>query len=450
MSKKSLNATLNMTEGNIVRLLLIFSLPMLIGNIFQQVYNLADSIIVGRLVGANALGAIGATSSITFFFFALCNGIGQGGGIITAQFFGSDNEHKVKQCIVNTGYIMTIFPFIVGIIAAILSGPLLKILGTPEEIFADARWYTLVMCVGLLFVSIYNYISNMLRALGDSKTPLYFLIFACLLNVALDFLFVYCFKMGVIGAGIATVIAQFVAGGLCAIFAFKTNHYFKFEKYDLKFRKDIVWSVLRLGIPLSLQYSLIAVSTMAMQKVVNSFGPVAVAAFTATGRVEQLIQLPYQTLGASESTFCGQNYGANKNDRVLAGYRKSVLIMTIFTVIMMPLMMIFARPMVSIFVSEKAVIDMGATAIRIGALFYLFLGMIYVVRGILNGIGDAFFALLNGGIEVLGRFTVPFILTAIPAIGVWGIWWSVGIVWFMSGFSAWLRYRYYRKKLIYQ
>lgn len=421
---------------------------MLIGNIFQQVYNLADSIIVGKFVGANALGAIGATSSITFFFFAICNGIGQGGGIITAQFFGSGDEDKVKSCIANTGYIMTVFPFVIGIVAAILSGALLRMLGTPDEIFYEARWYTVVMCIGLLFVSVYNYISNMLRALGDSKTPLYFLIFACLLNVALDFIFVCALKLGVIGAGIATVLAQLVAGGLCTVFAFKTNPYFKLKKEDLRFNSNIVWSVLRLGVPLSMQYSLIAISTMAIQRVVNSFGPTAVAAFTATGRVEQLIQLPYQTLGASEATFCGQNYGANKNDRVIDGYKKSLLIMVIFSLIMMPVMQLFSRNFVSIFVNDLAVIEMGAKAIRIGALFYLFLGMIYVVRGILNGIGDAFFALLNGGIEVFGRFTVPFILTAIPAIGVWGIWWSVGIVWFLSGFSAWLRYRFYRKKLL--
>lgn len=437
-----------MTEGSPVKLILKFSIPLLIGNIFQQFYNLADSIIVGRFINADALAAIGATSSITFLFFALCNGFGSGGGIIVSQSFGRGDEKLVKNCIANTGYIMVILPFIVGITAFLLAGPALYLLKTPENIFNDALIYLRLMCVGLLFTSVYNYVSSMMRALGDSKTPLYFLIFTCILNAGLDLLFVCVFKMGIPGAGIATLISQLVSNILCLYYAFKYNPYFKLSKNDLRFNPSVVRSTIKLGLPLSLQFSMIAISCMALQRVVNTFGAVAVAAFTATSRVEQIIHQPYQTLSAALSTFCGQNYGAKKNDRVIKGYHRTLWMMTIFTLIMVPVIQIFGSQITGIFVEEKEVIEMGAMAMKITSIFYIALGMIYVVRGILNGLGDGFFALLNGIVEVIGRFTVPFALTAIPAIGLWGIWWSVGVVWFLSGFTAWLRYKFKKKQIL--
>ena len=187
---------------------------------------------------------------------------------------------------------------------------------------------------------------------------------------------------------------------------------------------------------------------MALQRVVNSFGKVAVAAFTATSRIEQLIHQPYQTLGAALSTFTGQNYGASKNDRITAGYKKSMMLMAIFSAAMLPIMQFFGEAIIRIFVEDEAVIAMGAMALRITSYFYVMLGMIYVVRGVLNGFGDSFFALLNGIVEVIGRFIVPVLLTQISFIGLWGIWWSVGIVWSMSGFTAWLRYVWYKKNRI--
>ncbi len=436
-----------MTEGSPVRLIVLFSIPMLIGNLFQQVYNLVDSVIVGQYVGADAFAAIGATNSLTFLFFALCNGIGSGGGIITSQYFGKNDDKSVRSCIVNTGYIMLVFPLTVGIVAFFLSPKLLLWLDTPAEILADAVAYMRIMCVGIVFVSLYNYASSMLRALGDSKTPLFFLIFSCILNTGLDLLFVCGFDMSVRGAGIATVIAQLVSGISCLIYAMMKNSYFKFTREDMKFNKRITLRVLNLGLPLSFQFSLIAISCMALQKVVNSFGKVTVAAFTATSRIEQIIHQPYQTLGAALSTYTGQNYGANKMDRVRAGYRKSVMLMVIFSIIMLPVIQLLGDNITRIFVKEEDVIAMGGAALRITSLFYVMLGMIYVVRGVLNGLGDSIFALINGVVEVIGRFIVPIMLVSIPAIGLWGIWWSVGIVWSMAGITAFMRYLSFRKKL---
>lgn len=437
---------LDMTEGNILRLLINFAVPMLIGNLFQQLYNIVDSIVVGRLIGADALAAIGVTGSISFLFFALCNGIGAGGGIIVSQYFGMNNDKLVKSCITNTAYIMTAFPAVVGAIAFILAKPLLIIMKTPDNILDTSVTYLKILCVGLVFVSVYNFVSSMLRALGDSKTPLYFLIFSCILNTILDIVFVKYLNMNVAGAGIATLISQLVSGGLCIWYAIKTNPYFRPSKEDFAINKDIITSTIKLGIPLSLQFSLIAISTMALQRVVNTFGAVAVAAFTAVSRIEQIIHQPYQTLSSALSTFTGQNYGAKQTDRMKEGYKKSILLMVIFTVAMFITMQLFGKPVTALFVDDVAVIEMGATALKITSWFYLPLGAIYIVRGILTGVGDSFFALYNGVIEVIGRFTIPILLTSISFIGVWGLWWSVGIVWLISGFTAWLRYATTKKK----
>ena len=438
---------INMTQGNTVRLLLTFSVPMLIGNIFQQLYNLADSVIVGQLIGADALAAIGATGSITFFFFALCNGTGSAGGIVTSQFFGEGNDSKVKNCIINTAFIMIVVPLVIGTIAFFSAAPLLKFLNTPEKILSDATAYMQIMCLNLFLVSAYNFVSSMLRALGDSKTPLYFLILSCLLNIILDLIFVYNLKMGVIGAGIATLISNVICSILCLAFAFKTNPYFKFTRSDLHLNSVILWKCIRLGVLLSLQFSMIAISCMALQRVVNNYGAVAVAAFTATSRVEQLIHQPYQTLGAALSTYSGQNFGAKNKERLLEGFKKSMLMMTIFSLAMLPIMQFFGNAITRLFVKDPEVIEMGAKALAITSWFYVFLGIIYMVRGVLNGVGDAFFSLINGVTEIAGRFTVPFLLTAIPAIGVWGIWWSVGVVWFMSAATAYWRYLYKRARI---
>ncbi|MBO4679883.1 MAG: MATE family efflux transporter [Lachnospiraceae bacterium] len=445
---KSKNTTLNMTTGNPLKLIARFALPMLVGNIFQQLYNLADSIIVGRIIGKDALAAVGATGSVTFLFFALCNGIGNGGGIVTSQFFGQGDNRSVKRCITNTAYIMLVVPIIIGSLGLILSKPLLLLLQTPEDIMADSLIYLRIMCVGTVFVSIYNFISSILRALGDSRTPLYFLIFSCIVNVGLDFFFILVLNTGVWGAAIATLIAQLLSGLLCILYSVKRNPYFKLAAEDFVYDKFIVLKTIRLGIPLSLQFAMISISCMALQAVINSFGPVAVAASTAISRIEQVIHQPYQTMGATLSTFTGQNYGARELDRVKMGHRYGLIIVAIFSLIMLPVMQFFGSDIVSIFVDDEEVIAMGGRAIQISSLFYIFLGVIYSIRGVLGGLGDALFSLINGIVEVIGRFTVPFILTAIPAIGLWGIWWSVGIVWFMAGLSAWIRYRTYGLKLL--
>ena len=443
-----------MTVGNPVRHILLFALPALIGNVFQQLYNIADTAIVGRFVGPNALAAVGATASITFLFFALCNGIGSGGGIIVSQFYGAHDDERVKKGIVNTGIIMLIVPAIFGTIGFISSEALLRVLNTPESILYDSASYIRYMCVGLMFVSLYNYITSMLRALGDSKSPLYFLILSAIINVGLDILLVYGFNTGIRGAAIATIISQFIAAASCGVYAYYKNPYFRLTKDDIKFVPELALKVVRLGVPMSLQFALIAISGMAVQRIVNNYGETVVSAFTATNRIEQLIHQPYTTLSASIATFVGQNYGAQKHDRVRQGYRNGLAIMAILTVIMMVSMQFFGRAITSLFVDDETIIAMGAQGLKITSLFYLALGLIYVVRGVLTGLGDAFFALFNGLVEVVGRFTIPIMLTHYMGMGAVGIWLATGIVWVLSGSTAWMRLIvnpiFRRREIIYQ
>jgi len=439
--------TLNMTQGNPTQLLLVFAIPMLFGNIFQQMYNLVDSVIVGKFVGANALAAIGATNSVSFLFFSLCNGIGSGGGIITAQQFGTGHEENTKKSIVNAGYILIAGSVIVGLLAFVLSETVLELMATPEEIMKDAVLYMQMQCIGLPLVAVYNHSSAMLRALGDSRTPLYFLIFACILNTGLDYWFVCGLSLGVFGAALATIFAQLVAGAGCLWYALKHNPYFRFERHHFKPEKYFIWGPVKLGVPLSLQFSLIAISCMGLQRVVNTFGAAVIAAFTAVGRVEQLLHQPYGTLSAALATYSGQNLGANQLGRIKLGFQKSMIMMGIFSLIMLPVMQFAGETIIGLFVDDTQVIYYGSIAMKITSLFYVFLGTINIVRGVLNGIGDAAFALINGVVEVIVRILLPVIMTGMVIFGVWGIWWAAGLTWMISAFFCMLRYWSWKKKL---
>lgn len=423
----------DMTVGNPTGLLLTFMLPMVVGNVFQQLYNMVDSMIVGRVVGADALAAVGATGSLNFLFFSLCGGMSNGTGVVISQHFGAGNHDYVRKAIANAAYIMLAVGTVMGGLGILLSRPVLIFLNTPANILDNAVLYMRIMCAGVLAVALYNCISAILRAVGDSKTPLYFLIFASVLNIFLDLLFVKTFKMGVAGAGIATIISQLLSGVGSLTFAFKTNPFFKIPRNLRKPDLNIIWQCTRMGVPLAFQTSLIAISCVALQSVVNTFGSVVVAAFTATSRIEQLVQQPYNSLGMAMSTYTGQNIGAGKIDRVRQGYRKGLMIMAAFSLVMIPLAQFGGEFVMELFVREKEVISFGARALKITSWFYLFLGTIYVTRGLLNGAGDAVFAFANGVVEMLGRICLAKPLTLIPLVGVWGVWLATALTWMIAG-----------------
>ena len=433
----------DMTVGNPTRHILKFTLPLLIGNLFQQLYNMVDSIVVGRYVSAHALAAVGACGSLNFLFFSLSSGLAVGIGVIASQYFGAGDEKQLKKTIANSVYVLASSALLVTLIGIIFAGPILRLLQTPDVYIADSIAYFRVTCAGILGVAFYNGVAALLRSVGDSKTPLYFLILSSIINVVLDLVFVLFFGMGVVGVGLATIIAQAVSAVVSMFYAYCKVSYFRLGKKDLIPDFAMIRDSFRLGAPVAIQNSMIAVSCIALQAVVNGFGPDVASAYTITGRIEQLVQQPYGSLGMALTSYSGQNIGAKKQERVVEGFRKATLIVFCFSIIMLPLYFFFGRFICGIFVKDEAeaVIALGASALKITSPFYFALGMIYVPRAVLNGCGDTGFAMINGLTEVVCRILFSNILTRIPALGYWGIWVTTGLTWAFTAIVCVVRYK---------
>ena len=433
--------TYNMTEGNEFSLLMKFALPMLIGNIFQQLYNIINSIIVGKFVGADALAAVGTSGSLHFLFFSLCICLSTGVGILISQYFGAKQEKEIKKAIANSIYLTVTAGFLMSSLSIIFARKILILMNTSDLILDDAVSYMQIVCGGIIAVAMYNAVSAILRSLGDSKTPLIFLIIASLVNIVLDLLFVCVFHMGVQGAGIATIMSQALSAISCIIYAVCTNPYFRIHISDMKIEKHIIWKSIKIGVPVAAQSAFVAISCVILQGVVNTFGEHVMAAFTATNRIEQLVQQPFNSLGAAVSTFAGQNIGARKIDRVRKGYHKSVIVVLVFSLCMFLIMQVSSSFIMRSFVNDADVIAFGSKALRITSCFYFPLGMIYVTRGMLNGVGDAAYAMMVGMVEVFGRVAFSALLVSVAFIGVWGIWLTSGLTWFITGVFSFIRYK---------
>lgn len=433
--------TENMTTGSEAGHIIKFTLPLLAGNLFQQLYNIVDSVIVGKHLGADALAAVGATGSMTFLFYTLCIGLSIGAGILVAQSFGARKKREVKVLIINAAYAAVIFGAAISVISFLLAGPLLKMMNTPENLYADAVKYMKIACSGTIAVAVYNWINAVMRALGDARTPLIFLIVASVINVVLDIVFVIVLDFGVAGAAYATIIAQSISAIGCIIYAFAKVKYFRFGRKILKFAPNYFFKVVRTGVPIALQNSMISVSMIYLQRTANSFGETVMAAYTATMRVEQLIHQPFSSLNAALSTFAGQNMGAGKLDRTVKGYHKTMQIMAGFGVFMLIVFMIFSRNIVGIFVNEADVIDIGGRALKLSAMFYVPLGTIHVTRGLLNGAGDVGYAMINGFVEVIGRIGFAILLVNIPSMGHWAVWGTTCLTWVLTALMSLIRYK---------
>ena len=441
----------DMTQGNELALLIKFTIPMLFGNLFQQFYNMADTVIVGHYGGKYGMPAIGAVGSVNFLFFSLCMGMGAGVGIMIAQHFGAGKDEYVKKIVGNSIYITLVAGILMSVVSVTFARPILTLMKTPEACMPDALTYMRIVGGATFLVAGYNMISSILRAMGDSKTPLIFLITACLINIVLDLIAVKGLGMGVLGAGLATIISQTIAMIGSIVVGVKNNPYLQIEKRHREVDMDIVRNATRLGIPLALQNALIAFSCVALQSVVNSFKEDVMTAYTATGRIEQLVQQPFGSLGTAVSTFAGQNTGAKKLDRVKSGCIKSVILIAIFSLLMVVVMFTQGENIIRFFTPNEVAVGIGAQGLKITSMFYFFLGLIYVFRGTLNGVGDAGFALINGILEVVGRLGFAAILVSISGIGMWGCWYTNGLTWAITGIGCVLRYMKgrWRKKLFY-
>lgn len=419
----------DMTVGNPTKHILLFMLPLFLGNMFQQLYNMIDSLVVGNYVGADALAAIGTCGSLNFLFFSLSAGLANGIGVIISQYFGAKDEVNLRNTIANAAYVLVAASVLTTTLGITLAKPLLMLLATPAEILPYSVLYLRVTCCGIIFIALYNGVAGVLRALGDSKTPLYFLIFSSFLNIVLDLTFVLYLKMGVFGVGFATIISQAISAIVSLTYAIIKVPYFRLTKNELKPHKEIIVRSFKLGVPMALQSSMIAISMMVLQGVVNSFGAVAMAAYTISCKVDLIVSQVYGAMSMSLITYSGQNFGAGRIDRVNMGLKRGILLVTLYNVIIVPVVYIFSKQIVGIFVKEAEVIEIGTQALHLTSLFYFALAIIYIPRGILNGCGDAKFSLINGITEVACRIIFSFLLMVVFKAGVWSVWWSACFTW---------------------
>lgn len=436
----------DMTVGSPAKLMLQFAVPLLIGNLFQQLYNMVDSVVVGQFIGANALGAVGATGSIINLFFGLTNGLANGIGIIIAQFYGAKNEVKVRKSIMSCIYLMSATALVMGTLGVVCAPFILRLLNTPDGIIEGATVYMQVNCAGMLALAAYNGMSAILRALGNSRTPLIFLIISSILNVILDLIFVLVFGWAVFGVGLATIMSQAISALLCILYVIRRVPYFRINKEERKPDKELIKRCICFGIPLALQSSLISASIIILQRVVNGFGETVVAAFTAGNRFEQLVQQPFMSLGAALATFTGQNVGAGKWNRVKRGYRTGLMLAAAFALVMMPVAVFGGGTIMRMFTSEAEVIRVGARGIQITSMFYIPLGILHVTRNIMNGSGDTRFPMMSGIVEMCGRVGLAKPLTMIPYVGIWGIWLTTGFTWIFTCILGVLRYHFTRSR----
>lgn len=432
---------IDMTEGEPTKLLINFAVPLLIGNLFQQGYSLADRIIVGQFVGDNAFSAIGATNAPSQMFMSMCMGMSLGVGVVVAQYFGARDRKNTAAAIINGLYACLILVFITTALALALTKPLLTLLNTPESLMSGAAAYMYIYLGGLVATAAYYTPFSILRALGDSKTPLIFLAVCSILNIILDLIFVIPLKMGVVGAAVATVAAQLVSAVLCFIYAVKNVPQFKMAFDDLSVNRVIISKTLRIGIPTGLQYSFIYVSSVVLQRIVNGFGEDVIGAFTATTQIEILVQQIFAALGAAMVTYTGQNFGAGKKERIALGMKSAMKISLFVFIGLLAVFFAFGDPIMSVFVKNENIISISSKGIKITALFFFALGAVQVLRYLLNGAGDSIYAMINGIIEVAARIGFAAALTSIPFIRMWGIWITTGLTWTVTAVFAFIRYK---------
>ncbi|MBQ5310921.1 MAG: MATE family efflux transporter [Oscillospiraceae bacterium] len=432
----------NMTTGNEAKHIILFALPLLGGNILQQTYNFADTAIVGRFLGSEALAAVGSTGSLTFLFFTLCMGLSTGAGIIVAQYFGADNRTRLNSAIICSAIVTICVGLLTSLASIVLTVPLLGLLDVPKELLPIAATYMRIACGGTICVAAYNWINAVMRALGDSKTPLMFLIISTFLNVALDLLFVVGFGLGVAGAAWATVTAQGLSAFLCIFWCFHGDRLIKMKWTKDAIRGDMIWICIRTGLPVAFQFSLISVSMAALQRVTNGFGGTVMSAYTIGMRIEQLVHQPFASISTAISTFAGQNIGAGKRDRAVKGLHTAIKISIITSFVLAAVFITLGRHIAGLFVTDNPdVTVLAGKALSITGCFYWALGLIYIVRGFLNGSGDTGYALLNGITEVICRISFSLILTSIPLISYWGIWLTTACTWLITAAVGLIRYK---------
>lgn len=402
----------SMTSGKPAKLILLFALPLIVGNVFQQFYSMADTIIVGRTIGVNALAAVGCTGSISFFVLGFVMGFTSGLAIIAAQRFGAQDEEGIKSSFAASLLLGAAVSVILTVLAVLLARPFLEMLQTPPEIIDDAAAYITIIFWGIPASLLFNLASNMMRALGDSRTPLFFLIFTCCVNIALDFTFILVFHMGVAGAGVATILSQLLSGVLCMIYIMKKVPLLWVKREHFRVGKEEILRHLRIACPMAFQMSIIAIGALILQFALNGLGAVSVAAYTAAQKIDTIATMPINSLGAAMSTYSAQNYGANRIDRIRKGVFQCILMSVSFSIVMGMVNIFAGSKLAAIFVGsgEKEVLSLARTYLSINGTFYFILALLFIYRFTLQGLGKGLVPTIAGVMELVMRTASALIL----------------------------------------
>ena len=398
-------AVKELTKGNPLKLILLFMIPVFLGNLFQLFYNFVDALIVGRFIGVEALAAVGACGALIFLVISFIFSSTQGFSVVLAQKFGEGNKEMVKKSLVCSILLSTVITFILTIISTPFSRALLEFLHTPADILDMANEYLFILFLGIFATVFYNLSSNTIRALGDSKTPLYFLILSSFVNIITDILFVVVFHWGIKGVAIATVISQGISTILCMGYMFYKYPILKLNKESYKISNEFLCEHIKIGIPMGVQMSVLSVGMVILQFVLNGFGTIAVAAFTCAMRVDQIFCQCFLALGATVATYTAQNFGAKKLSRIKQGAKIALAIVGVISLFSILILSLFSNELISIFMQEKnaQVIELGAVYLHIIMVFFVFLGILIVFRNILQGMGSAMIPLISGFSELIAR-----------------------------------------------
>lgn len=409
--------TKDMTTGNPMKLLLQFTMPLLLGNLFQQMYNLIDSVIVGKALGIDALASVGASGSIIFLIIGFVNGTCSGFAIPVAQCFGAKNESDMRKYIFNSALLSAVMAVILTVVTSILCWNILEWMDTPADIIRGAYEYLIVIFIGIPFTFLYNILAGIIRSLGDSRTPFIFLLISTVLNILGDLLFVLVFHMGVMGAGLATILAQAISGILCLVFMLTHYDVVKMTKEERKFDTEKSIKLIFLGVPMGLQFSITAIGSILLQTAINGLGSVIVASYTAAMKIKMLAMCPYDAIANAMATFGGQNLGAGKLDRIRRGMRDSIMIGLIYSAIAFVILRYFGVALTTLFVDKNntEVLLKAGEYLSAIALFYWALALLNILRSTIQGLGYSAPAFFSGVFEMIARTVMALVF--IPKFG---------------------------------
>ena len=437
----------DMTQGKPVKVLLGFTIPVFIGNVFQQFYNMVDAVVVGKFVGTKALAAVGSTGTIIFLIIGFLLGLTAGFTVLTAQKYGAGKMDEMRQTVGNALILTALISAVMTAVSMTGMHALLKFMHTPDDIFKDAYAYVMIICGGIFAQALYNILASILRALGNSKVPLYFLILSAMLNIVLDLVFIIVFKLGAPGAAWATIISQGVSGVLCLVYIWKFVPELRMKKEDWYFRRNLAAKQIGVGIPMGLQYSITAIGTMMVQSALNMLGSYAVAAFTAGSKIEQIFTQAFVAQGTASATYNAQNIGAGKLERVREGFRASHFIGIVYSVVVGGFLFFAGKYFAYLFISDNIgeVLPMVAIYVKCVALFFIPLYFVNVLRNGIQGMGYGLLPMMAGVAELAGRG-----ITATIAAGkssYIGTCLASAVAWIFATVLLWVMYFYVMKDM---